>query len=208
PMACIRAEWAWLHADPAAVDEATRDTYAIALDRGTPWDVGPLALWRRRGGVLDRVPDGLPEPYALELAGRAAAAADAWQRLGEPHSRALALLGSDRPEDVLQAIEILDRTGALAAVPLARGRLRALGVASVPRGRARTTRGNPAGLTDRQLDVLRLVGQGLTNREIAGRLVLSSKTVEHHVGAVFAKLGVTSRAEAAAARVLGLEGPA
>lgn len=199
PMACVRAEQAWLRSDLAAVDAATRDTYAVALDRGTPWDVGPLAVWRRRGGVLQDVPDGLPEPYALELAGRTREAADAWERLGEPHPRALALLGSDRPEDVLRAIDILDRTGAVAAVPLARVRLRALGVASVPRGRARSTRENPAGLTERQLAVLRLLGRGLTNREIAERLVLSPKTVEHHVGAVFAKLAVSSRSAAIAA---------
>ena len=99
----------------------------------------------------------------------------------------------------MRAIEILDRTGAVAAVPLARVRLRALGVASVPRGRARSTRENPAGLTERQLAVLRLLGRGLTNREIAERLVLSPKTVEHHVGAVFAKLAVSSRSAAIAA---------
>lgn len=129
------------------------------------------------------------------------------EALGEPHRQALALLGSQHPEDLREAIEILDRLGAVAAVPLARARLRALGVATVPRGRARSTRANPGGLTDRQLEVLRLVEAGMSNGEIAGRLVLSPKTVEHHVGAVLAKLGVSSRAEAAAAaRGLGVVG--
>jgi DNA-binding NarL/FixJ family response regulator len=67
----------------------------------------------------------------------------------------------------------------------------------VPRGPTPTTRANPAGLTERQLDVLDLVAAGLTNGEIAERLVVSVRTVDHHVSAVLAKLGVTTRREAA-----------
>lgn len=197
PMACLRAERAWLRSDAEAVDEATADCYRWALGNGSPWDVGPLAVWRRRAGLLDAVPAGLPEPYALELDGHPAAAATAWAVLGMPHAQALALLASAAAEDVRQAIDILDRTDAVGALPFARERLRALGVASVPRGRTRRTRENPAGLTDRQLEVLRLMAAGLPNREIAARLVLSTKTVEHHVAAVLAKLGVSSRTEAA-----------
>lgn len=53
------------------------------------------------------------------------------------------------------------------------------------------------GLTGRQLEILRLLSAGLTNAEIAARLVLSVRTVDHHVSAVLQKLGVSSRAEAA-----------
>ncbi|HXV57206.1 MAG TPA: helix-turn-helix transcriptional regulator, partial [Gaiellaceae bacterium] len=59
------------------------------------------------------------------------------------------------------------------------------------------TRSNPAGLTARQLDVLALLVDGLTNAEIADRLVVSPRTAEHHVAAVLRKLGATSRREAA-----------
>jgi DNA-binding CsgD family transcriptional regulator/tetratricopeptide (TPR) repeat protein len=205
PMACIRAEWAWLRGDAAGVDAATRETYELALRRGSRWDVGGLAIWRWRGRVLDDVPDGLPEPYALELAGEARLAAQAWEQSGEPYARALALLGSRRTDDVIDAIEILDRLGAVAVLPLARNRLRDLGATTVPRGRASSTRRNPGGLTDRQLEVSLLLGRGLSNAEIARELVLSPKTVEHHVGAVLAKLGAASRLEAAeAARRLGI----
>jgi DNA-binding NarL/FixJ family response regulator len=66
-----------------------------------------------------------------------------------------------------------------------------------PRGPVPSTRANPAGLTERQLDVLDLVAEGLTNGEIAARLVVSTRTVDHHVSAVLAKLGVTTRREVA-----------
>ena len=67
----------------------------------------------------------------------------------------------------------------------------------MPRGPTPATRANPAGLTERQLDVLDLVAAGITNGEIAERLVVSVRTVDHHVSAVLAKLGVTTRRDAA-----------
>jgi DNA-binding NarL/FixJ family response regulator len=63
----------------------------------------------------------------------------------------------------------------------------------VPRGPLAETRANPAGLTARQLEVLALLAEGLTNAEIAARLVVSIRTVDHHVAAVLARLGVDTR---------------
>ena len=59
----------------------------------------------------------------------------------------------------------------------------------VPPGPREATRANPAGLTARQLEVVALLVEGLTNAEIAERLVVSPRTVEHHVAAVLQKLG-------------------
>jgi DNA-binding NarL/FixJ family response regulator len=74
-----------------------------------------------------------------------------------------------------------------------------------PRGPQRWTRGNPAELTRREIEVLALVQQGLSNVEIAERLFLSTKTVHHHVSAILRKLGVSRRGQAAAeAARLGL----
>jgi DNA-binding NarL/FixJ family response regulator len=54
------------------------------------------------------------------------------------------------------------------------------------------------GLTSRELEVLRLVAKGSSNREIAGALVISEHTVARHVQNIFAKLGVSSRTAAGA----------
>jgi HD-GYP domain-containing protein (c-di-GMP phosphodiesterase class II) len=58
-------------------------------------------------------------------------------------------------------------------------------------------RAHPAGLTDRQVEVLRLIAEGLSNREIATRLVVSPRTAEHHVQDIYLKIGTSSRAAAA-----------
>ena len=70
------------------------------------------------------------------------------------------------------------------------------------------TREHPAGLTKRQMDVLTLMNDGLSNAEIGERLFISPKTVDHHVSAILGKLEVSSRGEAAAfARDAGWIGP-
>ena len=69
----------------------------------------------------------------------------------------------------------------------------------IPRGPRPATRANPAGLTARELDVLTLLDQQLTNAEIAQRLVVTEKTIEHHVSAVLRKLDARTRHEASAA---------
>jgi DNA-binding CsgD family transcriptional regulator len=81
---------------------------------------------------------------------------------------------------------------------MTRSRLRDRGVEGIPRGPRPRTQANPFQLTDRQIEVLGLMGDGLSNGEIADHLFISKKTVEHHVSAVLAKLGTPTRAKAIA----------
>jgi DNA-binding CsgD family transcriptional regulator len=125
----------------------------------------------------------------------------------QPYEDALTLWDGGSTDELLAALPLLDDLGARAVAALVRRRLRELGVTNLPRGPSPTTRANPAGLTERQLDVLALLVQGLSNTDIAARLVISRKTADHHVSAILGRLDVRSRGEAvAAARRLGLDG--
>ena len=124
-------------------------------------------------------------------------AADLWRVRGAVYHQAAALADSTHEADLIEALTILDHIGAIPLAGRVRTVLRSLGARGIPRGPQATTRHNPAGLTDRQLDVLPLIAEGLTNGEIAERLVLSVRTVDSHVAAILTKLGVSSRREAA-----------
>jgi DNA-binding CsgD family transcriptional regulator len=203
-VAAARAEHAWLHGalDRTATEAAVG--FALAVGAGHPWFAGELACWLWRAGALPEVPAVAAEPYRLLLAGDWRAAAGAWQALGCPYEQAQSLALGDE-EACVQALGLLDGLGARQAAQRLRRQLRRRGNLRVPRGPNRSTAANPAGLTGRQVEVLGLLAEGLSNAEIAARLSLSAKTVGHHVSAVLAKLGVGSRRQAAAAaRRLGM----
>jgi DNA-binding CsgD family transcriptional regulator len=207
PVTLALAERAWLHGD---LDSARDPLTAVrdgAHDPLTARQRGELTSWAARLGERQEVPAGTPPELALEIDGRWQEAADEWRTLGRPYERALALVEVGSPLALTEAFEILDRLGARPAAALAAERLRALGE-RVPRGARPSTRGNAAGLTSREVEVLRLVAEGMTNGDIAAQLFVADKTVEHHVSRVLGKLGVSSRREAArAARELELLTP-
>jgi DNA-binding NarL/FixJ family response regulator len=197
PAAAALVERAWLKGDHARVD-ACRDLLRASTQPGLEWARGELATWLRRldpSAPLDLAAD-VAEPYRLQLAGDFEAAATAWEQLGAPYEQALALIDAGSSDSTRAGVDILDRLGADEVAAKVRLDLRRRGITTIPTRRRSSTRANPAGLTNRQVEILRLLADGSTNGEIAQRLFLSAKTVDHHVSALLSKLQVTGRREA------------
>ena len=195
PAGAALAEYAWISGDPDIAMDEIKD----GLDRiveVAPWwrSSGFLALWLWKLGVLEETPEEIAEPYRLIIDCQPLEAAEQWAELGYPYEEAIAL-SHGPPDAQLQALEKLDTLGATAVAAKLRQQLRDQGV-KVPRGRAHSTRKHGAGLTARQAEVLQLLTEGLTNPEIADRLFVSPRTVEHHVSAVLSKLDATTRQDA------------
>ena len=205
-VAAARAEHAWLRGDFAGAGNEVRGALEYASRDRDQWRVGELAFWAHRANAkMDGAP-GIAAPFQLQLQGEYLKSAQAWAALGCPYEQALAL--SDSPDTELRkrALELFDALGARPMAARVRRELKAEGVRGLKRGANRSTRSNAAGLTVRELEVLSLVAQNLSNAAIARRLYLSAKTVDHHASAILAKLGIASRREAAdAARRLGIE---
>jgi len=202
PVAVARAELAWYRGDTRRAAEEAAMGLQWLHGRRDPWLAGELAYWGRQADPAFEIPAGLSGPFAHMLAGEWQRAAEEWKRLGMPYERALAL-GAGAEPALREALTLLEPLGAGPLTAIVRQRLRELGVLGIPRGPRASTRGNPAGLTSREVQVLKLLVQGHTNTELAHRLHVATKTAEHHVSSILGKLEVRSRTEAVAA-ALGL----
>ncbi len=198
PVAAARAELAWLCGDAAAAAAEASLVIEKARDARRPWFVADLAVWIWRGGGAPPPAEECARPVALQLQGDWRGAAAEFERLGCPYESALACYESDDPEAIRSAIEALDRLEARPAAARLRRRLSQLGVRAIPRGRRAARRDHPFDLTAREQEVLEALSLGLSNGEIAARLFVSPKTVDHHVSAILGKLDVPSRGAAVA----------
>lgn len=204
PVFVAAAEAAWLKHDSDRLREVAATIVATPHAQRDSFTMGELAFYLELGGIP--LPLATGGPWTLSISGTWRDAAREWNEVRRPYERALALLSGDEPAQ-LQAIMILDGLGAAATATIARKIARDGGNRRLPQPqRTPRRRKHPSGLSMRQLEVLALLASGLRNSEIAERLFISSKTVEHHVSAILETIGARTRSEAAArAREIGVD---
>jgi DNA-binding CsgD family transcriptional regulator/tetratricopeptide (TPR) repeat protein len=196
--AAVATEYRWHAGEAVSEPVDVAPLIAHAWEHGSLDGLVDVAFWSARCG--DGVPSiALPDRLQRDTEGDVVAAAAEWEALGCPFEAAVLRSGVDDEEVRRAGFATLVELEAAGTIRAARRRWAAKGVHGVPRGPTAATRANPAGLTARQVEVLSLLAEGRSNAEIADALFISPKTVEHHVGAILAKLGVGSRLEAAAA---------
>jgi len=202
PARLTLVEAAWLAGKPEDADEHL--SYLLALDNSErhPWDLGEVAIWAHRyqRNMQHDLGMRMPKPYLLELDGDTIAAADEWERLGSPYSAALSLMQTkgDGQEDALKrALKLLGKMEAKAAIEKIRLLAEEAGLSvKIPkprRGPYKASRNHPLGLTAREQEILQLMVNGATNREISETLSRSQRTIEHHVSSTLAKLNAKNR---------------
>jgi DNA-binding CsgD family transcriptional regulator len=208
PIRALRTELRWVLGEPERAAAELLPGYDLLFGYLDPYTAWSLAIWLRRLDLPNDLPPDPPEPYARELAGDWQGAALAWERLGRPYDAALVRLAAGDEPGLRTALATLEELGATATAAAVRRRMRDLGLPAIPRGPRPATRSAPAGLTSREQEVLALMSEGLADKEIARRLFISERTVHHHVSAVLAKIGATSRSAAVAQAVrLGIGVP-
>jgi len=193
----VLAERAWL-----GLDDPDRALKALldVIDRvGDISRVPFVVLWLHKLAPEQKTSktENLIKPVRLQIAGQWREAANAWANKGARFFEALALAEGDA-EARQCAVDLLREIGASETLKAVQRDMRADGFAAISAGPRQSTIENPAGLTRRQMDVLRALNEGLSNAEIAERLFVSPKTIDHHVSAILAKLDVRTRGEAAA----------
>src|SRR2546430_2415178 len=199
PVRAARAEAAWLAGDAATTISEARAAYPLALAKSHPWFIGELAYWQWKAGALDAPPELAAAPFRLPMQRACAQAAAAREARNCPYEAARALAEAEDESSLKRALRGFDHLGARPAADRVPQQLRELGLRSIPRGPRSSTRTNAFQLTSRELEIIALLAQGLTNAEIAARLYRSAKTVDHHVSSVLSKLSVSTREAAVAA---------
>jgi len=200
PIAAARAEAAWIAGCPDRIVAEVDRAWPVAIAHPHPWELGELSWWLAVADVRRTVPIPLARPFALMLDGDLAAAAEEWRARGCPLWVALSLAAAPGLAEARQALDLVDTIGAPAVRQAILADRHARGL-PLPRGPRPASRANPSGLTTREIDVLRLLVEGLSNADVAQRLFLSEKTVGHHVSSVLHKLGEPTRSRAVATAV-------
>ncbi|HZB12637.1 MAG TPA: AAA family ATPase [Chryseolinea sp.] len=197
PILTAELELCWLTGNPPPQAELTDVENTYFHGAGSAWYYSELMYWKKKCGLptANNPKIAFVSGYKPDIEGDWCAAADAWKKIGCPYEQALSLMEGDENNQKL-GLQLLDDLGAVATLRMFKSSLKLKGVRNISRGPRESTLNNPAQLTTRQIDILTLLRDGLHNKEIADKLFISPKTVDHHISAILSKLEVNSRAKA------------
>jgi DNA-binding CsgD family transcriptional regulator len=188
------AEAYWLRGCTAQACQAIVEGQACLGQVDDPWLSGPILVWGDRLGLPRSAAAVVATVYQWELDGDYERAAQQWQALGAPFEQALCLMRCGA-QGLPRAAALFAQQGASLALELTRSQARKHGIRGIQRGPYAASRHNSQGLTARELQIYRLLAEGLSNTEMSYRLNRSVRTVEHHVSNVLAKVGARNRAQ-------------
>lgn len=188
-------EYEWITGKIYVETEDIDRAISMMKERGNISKKSRLFYWLRKARKQYPQLKEIFEEHELNSAGLALGEAVFWEKLGCRYEQAVALFEGNE-EDKRKAITIVHELGADAVYEKMKQEMRGSGIKKIPRGIRESTRCNPAQLTSRELDVLQLLKEGMLNKEIAGSLFISTRTVDHHISSIFFKLGVNSRTKA------------
>ena len=177
PTALTAGDWERVRLQPHLTERMLHQSEALA-------PLGRIAVQARERLDGSGYPRGLTGP-GISRSGRVLGAADAYQAMREPRPYRAALNADDAAAQLRAEV----RAGRMDG-PAVDAVLRVAG------HRVRQRRDGPAGLTAREVEVLRLLATGLSNKQIAARLAITPKTAGNHIEHIYTKIGATSRAEA------------
>lgn len=195
PVLVALLEYEWITGKKIIETPALEEAIMMVKQTGNIYEDSEFAfwLWKARGQKINLAESY--EGYLIDAKQDAKKAAVLWNNLGCPYEEAL-MLNEGNDADKIAGLEILYSLGAGVTAEKLKFQMRASGIKGIPRGIRKSTRENPANLTLRELGILRLLGEGMQNKEIAGKLFISPKTVDHHISSILFKLEVNSRTKA------------
>ena len=189
-------EYEWLTGKQVIETAELNKVVAIVEQKQKAFETAEFAFWlfkARNQTITCKIPfDGYQYQNRTALRN----AVIEWDQLGCPYEKGIILFEGSNAEKN-EALDIMQKLGAIAVVNKMKQEMRNAGIKNIPRGIRKTTQSNPAHLTQRELGILQLLQEGMQDKEIAGKLFISPKTVGHHISSILFKLDVSSRSKAA-----------
>ena len=195
PSMAALLEHEWLTGKTIIEQNDIEQTTVLMQQTGIDLEKNEFAFWMKKAGRHFVTDKEIFEAYDTSSAAKVLKAASLWEKIGCPYEQAL-ILFEGQEDDKRKALKIVQDLDANAVYEKMKQEMRNGGIKNIPRGIRKSTRSNAALLTYREMDVLRLLKENMQNKEIAAKLYISAKTVDHHISSILFKLDANSRSKA------------